>query len=107
MNYSCPVCAYRQLPEPPNNFSICPCCGTEFGLDDAKRSHAQLRTEWVASGAQWFSKARRSQPGWNPWLQLIEGGMILDLPYRARVETLRQPQGVERSIFETREPVLV
>jgi hypothetical protein len=32
--YICPVCLYTRLDEPPQEFSICPCCGTEFGVDD-------------------------------------------------------------------------
>ena len=34
--FQCPVCGYDQLPGPPANFSICSCCGTEFGNDDVR-----------------------------------------------------------------------
>lgn len=72
MNEKCPVCAYDRLPYPPNNYHICPCCGTEFGNDDANYSHAQLREMWIAMGAHWFFGIPPER--WNPWLQLIRGG---------------------------------
>jgi hypothetical protein len=72
MNERCPVCAFDDLPYPPNNYHICPCCGTEFGNDDAYYSYAQLREMWVATGAHWFFG--KSPERWNPWLQLIRGG---------------------------------
>src|SRR6266496_2663826 len=28
--YLCPVCGYDQLDEPPQHYSTCPSCGTEF-----------------------------------------------------------------------------
>ncbi len=71
MNQTCPVCAFSELPYPPENYHICPCCGTEFGNDDAYYSHAQLREMWVATGAHWFFG--NAPAGWNPWLQLITG----------------------------------
>lgn len=71
MKYQCPVCMFPELPYPPANYHICPCCGTEFGNDDDEYSHDQLREMWVATGAHWFFG--RSPEGWNPWLQLIEG----------------------------------
>lgn len=85
MPYICPVCAYAGLPEPPSNFSICPSCGTEFGFDDSKLSHQSLRETWISEGAPWFSRARPHPAGWNPWLQLIEGGYWGALPWTARI----------------------
>jgi hypothetical protein len=73
MNYQCPVCFYSGLPYPPADYHICPCCGTEFGQDDDNYSHAQLREMWVATGAHWFFG--KPPLSWNPWLQLIEGGL--------------------------------
>ena len=35
---------------------ICPCCGTQFGADDLEKPHAELRKEWVQSGAEWWSQ---------------------------------------------------
>lgn len=72
MKYRCPVCAYADLPYPPKDYHICPCCGTEFGNDDSRFTHAQLREMWVAGGARWFFG--NPPQAWNPQLQLIEGG---------------------------------
>jgi hypothetical protein len=72
---TCPVCGYSELQKPAYDrfgypsFEICPCCGVEFGYQDARRSHESLRAEWVAKGTQWrFPEAR--PPGWDPLLQL-------------------------------------
>lgn len=53
----CPVCSYpdESMTSPPEPYSICPGCGTEFGLDDEVTSHAELRAEWLRKGAKWFS----------------------------------------------------
>ena len=74
MNYRCPVCIFKSLPYPPADYHICPCCGTEFGNDDENYSHEQLREMWIATGAHWFFG--RPPIGWNPWHQLIEGGVL-------------------------------
>lgn len=71
MRFRCPVCMFRDLPYPPRNYHICPCCGTEFGNDDAEFTHEQLREMWVAAGAWWFFG--RPPENWNPWTQLIDG----------------------------------
>jgi hypothetical protein len=72
MNYRCPVCMFVRLPYPATAYHICPCCGTEFGNDDAEFSHGQLREMWAASGGFWFFG--NPPQLWNPWMQLIEGG---------------------------------
>jgi hypothetical protein len=78
MNFTCPVCLYQELPYPPQDYHICPCCGTEFGNDDAFKTPYQLRTEWIASGAKWFFG---NPPRlWNPFMQLIDGGHAEDVP---------------------------
>jgi hypothetical protein len=69
MKYECPVCFYADLPYAPADYNICPCCGTEFGNDDAEWNHQQLRAAWLAGGANWFFG--RPPEGWNPWVQLI------------------------------------
>lgn len=79
--YTCPVCFYDGLGEPPVNYNICDCCGTEFGNDDEERTHRQLRQEWVDAGAKWFFGV--PPMGWNPWSQLLEANVSADtLPYR-------------------------
>jgi len=79
--FTCPVCFYDKMPDDPTDYNICPCCGVEFGVDDEFRSHAQLRTHWIATGAKWFY--RNAPPTWNPWFQLAMAGV--PLPYRSTV----------------------
>ena len=60
----CPVCYYDELDEPPERFSICPSCGTEFEYDDSPvwfdnmsqaDVHALLRGIWINNGSKyWF-----------------------------------------------------
>jgi len=71
MTYKCPVCFYPQMLDPPEDYNICPCCGTEFGNDDAEASHSELRRRWVSDGARWFFEI--PPPGWNPFVQLLAG----------------------------------
>lgn len=69
MRYECPVCFYPNLEEPPQDFNICVCCGTEFGNDDLSESHEALRSKWVDSGHQWFLGDPPAR--WSPVQQLI------------------------------------
>ena len=75
--YFCPVCSYRGLEHPPQDFTICPCCGTEFGLDDfaprpedMRRAWQELRRAWLEDGARWFDPGTPQPPRWDPYLQL-------------------------------------
>jgi hypothetical protein len=70
--HTCPVCWFSNLPYPANDYHICPCCGTEFGNDDAEFSWDELRERWVAQGANWFFGA--PPDGWNPQAQLLAAG---------------------------------
>jgi hypothetical protein len=85
-NHMCPVCGYAALFEPawvgdsPSD-EICPCCGTQFGYDDAAddalartNRHARLRTAWVANGCPWYSKSRTAPSEWDPQQQLAALG---------------------------------
>jgi hypothetical protein len=67
--FTCPVCYYDRLEDPPADYNICECCGTEFGLDDDGRSWEELRAEWLGSGARWFFE--QPPPFWNPYMQLF------------------------------------
>ena len=69
---TCPVCLFGNLPYPARDYHICPCCGTEFGNDDARFTHEQLREAWIAGGARWFFG--RPPERWNPWIQLVNHG---------------------------------
>ena len=81
MHYTCPVCGYRCLENPPEDHFMCPSCGTEFGYDDVGHSHTELRRLWIMLGANWFLPPE--PPGWNPWQQLTRAGFGFDIPYRA------------------------
>jgi hypothetical protein len=65
----CPVCGYL-LKKRPINFHICPSCSTEFGYDDAGRTHAELRANWLREGAQWWSPTTPKPEHWDPYMQL-------------------------------------
>ena len=69
--YECPVCGYNQLLQPPTDHMICPSCGTQFGYDDALATHAELREEWIANGARWWSSRNPPPPEWKPQDQLL------------------------------------
>lgn len=81
MYYPCPVCGYGQMTEPPENYNICPSCGTEFGYHDLSKSHRDLRNKWLADGAKWFSFAT-PQPDiyWNGFLQVTSADLPYDVP---------------------------
>lgn len=92
MNYRCLVCGYNQMPQQPDNYHICPCCGVEYGIDDAFESHEQLRDEWLLIGAPWFSDvAPYIRPvNWDAWNQLDLAGYSYGVPRPADlVETQR------------------
>lgn len=78
--YVCSVCSYQGLHAPPEDFLICPCCGTQFGYHDATRSHSQLRLLWVEKGAKWHSRAISGPPNWDARLQLNNGLAAIELP---------------------------
>ena len=76
MRNTCPVCGF-QMEDPPADHNICPSCGTEFGYHTAGRSHDDLRTVWLRSGARWWSPVDRQPANWNPYMQLIQSGMMV------------------------------
>lgn len=73
---TCPVCGFSELDEPAYDahgcasFQICPCCGVEFGYDDATRSHKELRAQWIQRGMPWWSTVMKPPIHWNPVAQL-------------------------------------
>jgi len=67
----CPICGYNRLEFPPENYTICACCGTEFDYDDRVLTHEQLTREWVRRGFPWFDQGEPKPEGWNPYLQLL------------------------------------
>jgi hypothetical protein len=80
MTYACPVCGFAGLTEPhvdvtgSPTYSICPCCGTQFGADDLEKSHEELRAEWIAQGAAWWSQKEPAPSGWDARKQLASFG---------------------------------
>lgn len=71
MNYTCPVCGYNQLEDPPSHHEICPSCGTQFGYHDITKTNKQLRDRWIARGLHWHSKIESPPIAWNPYVQLV------------------------------------
>jgi hypothetical protein len=74
--YRCPVCMFGALTYPPKDYHICPCCGTEFGSDDAEFSHLQLREMWFATGAQWFFGTPPAN--WSWMKEFADAGVATD-----------------------------
>ena len=83
----CPVCGY-QMAWPPIDFHVCPSCGTEFGYDDAGRSHVDLRSRWLEEGARWWSTNAPPPANWDPYVQLDN----LVEPFAAAFRTTRPNQ---------------
>lgn len=84
--FTCPVCYYTKMQDPPMDYNICECCGTEFGNDDEMYSHEELRAKWIEGGATWFFKS--APIGWNPWTQLGRVQTSCGITIRANVEPL-------------------
>jgi hypothetical protein len=65
------------------SYEVCSCCGFEYGFDDepgasgTSSSFEDYRAEWLASGAEWFS--RRAMPdAWDLRKQLRSIGVTDD-----------------------------
>jgi hypothetical protein len=81
MTYTCPVCGYTDLPDPPLDMSyeICPSCGTEFGHtdfatthEDRDKRHEELRAAWMRRGFRWHAEWLPQPENWAPRKQLLE-----------------------------------
>jgi hypothetical protein len=77
--YTCPVCGYPDLAEPPRppggggSYEICWSCGFQFGVTDEDRgySYEAWRELWTERGMPWDSEGIRARPaGWDPARQL-------------------------------------
>lgn len=75
MIYECPVCGYNELQHAPELFTICPCCGTEFGNTDFDVSHEELLIRWLEKGAPWFDAGTPRPRAWSPEKQLERAGL--------------------------------
>jgi hypothetical protein len=84
--YTCPVCGYPELDEPPRtqsgggSYEICPACGFEFGWTDEDQGYTyeQWRAKWIAEGMRWDRGQSVPPSGWDPVSQLRNIGV--DLP---------------------------
>jgi hypothetical protein len=76
MNDNCPVCGYDKLELPPRDYSICACCGTEFGASDRILTHEQLRDSWINAGYPWFDEDEPPHENWDPVDQLTRAGLV-------------------------------
>ena len=82
--YICPICGYTALEELPweddgqtPSFTICDCCGVEFGYEDAtQKGKSKYRDQWIASGGKWFNEAKRPE-NWDMKDQLKNIGVDL------------------------------
>ena len=78
MQYTCPVCGFPDLSEPPRSMSgggsyeICPSCGYQFGVSDDDRdiTYEEWRKIWIANGMRWNSAGINPPKDWNPIEQL-------------------------------------
>jgi hypothetical protein len=70
MKYTCPVCGNNQLNRPPADYTICPCCRTEFGASDCAWTHEELREDWIRRGAKWGGRHTKAPSFWSPIQQL-------------------------------------
>jgi len=65
----CAVCGY-EMEDPPRDYNICPCCGTEFGHHDVNASVSDLRSTWLQTGPKWWSTVTPEPENWNPFERL-------------------------------------
>ena len=74
--FICPVCGYDSLDEPAYDeydcptYNICPCCLNEFGYTDARRTHEELRKEWICKGKKWGRLGDVPPIDWDANIQL-------------------------------------
>jgi hypothetical protein len=47
----------------------------QFGADDLDKTHVELRREWIASGAHWWSQNEQAPPNWDAHAQLQAAGL--------------------------------
>lgn len=59
------------MDDPPQDYHICECCGTEFEASDRILTYDELRTAWIERGCPWFFGY--PPRGWNPKEQLRRG----------------------------------
>ena len=70
--YTCPICFYPELADPPQDYLICPCCGVEFGYSDFEFTNEELRRGWIMGGMKWFSRVTPPPENWDATRQIRE-----------------------------------
>jgi len=83
--FQCHVCGFPELERPAYDlemnqplFDICPCCGCEFGYNDATpKARERHLKEWIKQGAIWFKPDVRP-PKWDLVSQLKLIGVEID-----------------------------
>jgi hypothetical protein len=76
MSIMCPICGYPDIREPSLKWSICPSCGTKFGLTNIGRTDDEIRAMWIAGGACWHSSVVTQPRYWSPIRQLQNIGYV-------------------------------
>lgn len=75
----CPICGFQELDEPPYDefggasFEICPCCGIQYGYNDTRWTHVELRDCWIKLGMKW--RHLPAPDNWDPIKQLKTAGL--------------------------------
>lgn len=96
MSLTCPVCGYDKINEPKLKWSICPSCGTQFGLSDSGRTWEQLRHDWIYDdGATWQDGYFSPPPYWSPISQFRNIG------YNCTIADRRSINGRETVLIGT------
>lgn len=91
------------MPYAPVPFNVCPCCGTEFGVDDRKAKHWELRQAWINAGKQWFDDIMSPPKNWDPQLQLLNAGFGPILITAENSETQQATLSVMPTVWDRHE----
>ena len=94
------------MEDSPENFNICPSCGTEFGIHDVNTSILALRQNWLSTGPKWWSSVDPQPDNWNP-LQQLARYLSTDETENPRLQThviyLSEPV-ISREVSIVRQP---
>src|SRR5436190_6136106 len=102
--YECLVCGYANMDHQPRDHAICPCCGTQFALDDVERTLEQLREEWILKGTPWFDDATPIPPHWDGMKQLADAEL---LPATAKVSSVATSTATKIILTKRYKPYMV
>jgi hypothetical protein len=97
----CPVCGY-EMEAPPQDYRICPSCGTEFGVHDVNASIAELREAWMKTGPRWWSPTDTVPRDWDPITQMEKAGIVVKRP-AAKVDSAVSTSTGSRTIWDSKD----